>query len=116
VIANGLAAILFMIGYMLLGIAMIRTVHCLAGTGAGCSGCSDLLLAFGIAQLVSAAAWPIAILAVESRRRPRLAPLSAVARTDRLRCAGFRKAHLSTSTGSSESLVANRPVLLAATR
>jgi hypothetical protein len=33
VIANGLAAILFMIGYVLLGIAMMRTVHCLAGTG-----------------------------------------------------------------------------------
>jgi hypothetical protein len=33
VIVNGLVAILFMIGYVLLGVAMIRTVHCLAGAG-----------------------------------------------------------------------------------
>jgi hypothetical protein len=31
VIINGLAAILFMIGYVLFGVAMIRVRHCLAG-------------------------------------------------------------------------------------
>jgi hypothetical protein len=48
------------------------------------------LLAFGIAQLVSTAAWPIAILAVESGRRPRLARLSAVARTHQFRFTVFK--------------------------
>ena len=54
VIINGLATILFIIGYLLLGVAMIRT-----GTLPRWSGVLDAvgapahLLGFGIAQLVS---------------------------------------------------------------
>ena len=54
VIVNGLAALLFTIGYALFGVAMIRTATRLARP--------THLLGFGIAQLVSTAAWPIAIL------------------------------------------------------
>jgi hypothetical protein len=64
VIVNGLAAILFMIGYALFGIAMIRTVTLPRTYGVLVAvGAPAYLLAFGIAQLVSTAAWPIAILA-----------------------------------------------------
>ena len=63
VIVNGLAAILFMIGYLLLGVAMIRTVTLPRWSGVLVAvGAPAHLLGFGIAQLVSTAAWPIAIL------------------------------------------------------
>ena len=63
VIANGLAAILFMIGYVLFGVAMIRTAALPRWSGVLVAvGAPAHLLGFGIAQLVSTAAWPIAIL------------------------------------------------------
>jgi hypothetical protein len=63
VIINGLAAILFMIGYILLGIAMIRTSTLPRWSGVLVAvGAPAHLLGFGIAQLVTTAAWPIAIL------------------------------------------------------
>jgi len=61
-IVNGLAAILFMIGYLLFGIAMIRTATLPRWAGVLVAvGAPTHLLGFGIAQLVSTAAWPIAI-------------------------------------------------------
>jgi hypothetical protein len=63
VIINGLAAILFMIGYLLFGIAMIRTPTLPRWSGVLVAvGAPAHLLGFGVAQLVSTAAWPIAIL------------------------------------------------------
>ena len=63
-IVNGLA-ILFMIDYVLLGIATMRTVTLPRTYGVLVAvGAPAYLLAFGIAQLVSTDAWPIAILAV----------------------------------------------------
>jgi hypothetical protein len=63
VIINGLAAILFMIGYILFGIAMIRTATLPHWSGVLVAvGAPAHLLGFGIAQLASTAAWPIAIL------------------------------------------------------
>jgi hypothetical protein len=63
VIINGLAAILFMIGYVLFGIAMIRTPTLPRWSGVLVAvGAPAHLLGFGIAQLVTTAAWPIAIL------------------------------------------------------
>jgi hypothetical protein len=63
VIINGLAAILFMIGYLLFGIAMIRTATLPRWSGVLVAvGAPAHLLGFGMAQLVSTAAWPIAIL------------------------------------------------------
>jgi hypothetical protein len=63
VIVNGLAAILFMIGYVLFGVAMIRTATLPRWSGVLVAvGAPAHLLGFGIAQLVSTAAWPIAIL------------------------------------------------------
>ena len=62
-IINGLAAILFMIGYILFGVAMIRTATLPRWSGVLVAvGAPAHLLGFGIAQLVSTAAWPIAIL------------------------------------------------------
>jgi hypothetical protein len=62
VIINGLAAIVFMIGYVLFGIAMIRTATLPRWSGVLVAvGAPAHLLGFGIAQLVSTAAWPIAI-------------------------------------------------------
>ena len=62
-IINGLAATLFMIGYILFGIAMIRTGTLPRWSGVLVAvGAPAHLLGFGIAQLVSTAAWPIAIL------------------------------------------------------
>jgi hypothetical protein len=59
----GLAAILFMIGYILFGIAMIRTATMPRWSGVLVAvGALAHLLGFGMAQLVSTAAWPIAIL------------------------------------------------------
>jgi hypothetical protein len=63
VIINGLAAILFMIGYIMFGVAMIRTVTLPRWSGVLVAvGAPAHLLGFGIAQLVSTAGWPIAIL------------------------------------------------------
>jgi hypothetical protein len=63
VIINGLAAILFMIGYVLFGVAMIRTAALTRWSGLLVAvGAPAHPLGFGIAQLVSTAAWPIAIL------------------------------------------------------
>lgn len=61
VIINGLAAI--MIGYVLFGVAMIRTVTLRRWSGVLVAvGAPAHLLGFGIAQLISTAAWPIATL------------------------------------------------------
>jgi hypothetical protein len=63
VIINGLAAILFMIGYALFGVAMIRTPTLPRWSGwLVAVGAPSHLLGFGVAQLVSTAAWAIAIL------------------------------------------------------
>lgn len=60
---NGLAAIAFMVGYVLLGIAMIRTASLprLAGILVAV-GAPSHLIGFGLAQLVSPALWPIAVI------------------------------------------------------
>jgi hypothetical protein len=63
VIINGLAAVLFMIGYVLFGVAMIRTATLPRWSGVLVAvGAPAHLLGFGISQLVTTAAWPIAIL------------------------------------------------------
>ena len=63
VIINGLAAILFTIGYVLFGVTMIRTATLPRWSGVLVAvGAPAHLLGFGIAQLVSTGAWPIAIL------------------------------------------------------
>jgi hypothetical protein len=63
VMINGLAAVLFMIGYVLFGVAMIRTATLPRWSGVLVAvGAPAHLLGFGIAQLASTAAWPIAIL------------------------------------------------------
>ncbi len=89
VIVNGLAAILFMIGYVLFGVAMIRTETLPRWSG--------MLVAVGapaqIAWLWDGSAGfdrRVAdrdIAQCESRRRPRLARLSAVAPAGRFGCA-----------------------------
>ena len=63
VIINGLAAILFMVGYVLFGVAMIRAATLARWAGILVAvGAPAHLLGFGIAQLASTAAWLIAIL------------------------------------------------------
>jgi hypothetical protein len=59
---NGLAAIAFMVGYVLLGIAMTRTASLprLAGILVAV-GAPSHLIGFGLAQLVSPALWFIAV-------------------------------------------------------
>src|SRR4051812_28611324 len=58
VIINGFAAILFMIGYVLFGVAMIRTPALPRRAGILVAvGAPAHLLGFGIAQLVTSAAW-----------------------------------------------------------
>ncbi len=63
VISNGLAAIAFMVGYALLGIAMIRipALPRLSGVLVAV-GAPMHLLGFGISQLVSTAVWVVAII------------------------------------------------------
>jgi hypothetical protein len=62
VIVNGLAAILFMIGYVLLGIATMRTATLPHWSGVLVAlGAPAHLLRFGIARLVTTTAWSIAI-------------------------------------------------------
>jgi hypothetical protein len=90
VVINGLAAILFMIGYVLFGVAMIKTAALPRWSGVLVAvGAPAHLLGFGIAQLVATATWPIAILGSVSGRRARLGRLSALAATDRFRRACF---------------------------
>jgi hypothetical protein len=94
VIINGLAAILFMIRYVLFGVAMIRTGTLPRWSGVLVAvGAPGPFAGFRRAQLVSTAAWPIATSPArldrrladrdlgqcESWRRPRLARPSAVA-------------------------------------
>ena len=63
VIIKGLAAILFMIGYVLFGVAMIRAATLPRWAGVLVAvGAPAHLLGFGMAQLVTTAAWLIAIL------------------------------------------------------
>jgi hypothetical protein len=64
---NGLAAITFMIGYVLFGIAMIKTVGLprLAGILVAV-GAPAHLIGFGLAQLVTPVLWPIAIVGAVS--------------------------------------------------
>jgi hypothetical protein len=63
VVVNGLAAVAFIIGYAVFGIAMARTatIPRLAGVLVAVGGPLHLL-GFGVAQLVSPALWPIAVL------------------------------------------------------
>jgi hypothetical protein len=94
VIINGLAAILFMIGYALFGVAMIRTATLPRGSGVLVAvGAPAHLLGFGIAQFVSAAAWAIAI-------------LGSVSLGAGLAWAGFRLWH---TPAASDVLVSERP-------
>jgi hypothetical protein len=67
IVVNGLAAIAFMIGYVLFGIAMAwtPTVPRLAGLLVAV-GAPLHLLGFGLAQLVTPALWPIAVLGAVS--------------------------------------------------
>ena len=63
VVINGLAAILFMIGYLLFGIAMAKTATLPRLSGILVAvGAPAHLLGFGVAQLVSTAAWSVAVL------------------------------------------------------
>jgi hypothetical protein len=63
VIVNGLAAILFMIGYVLFGIAVIRVPTLPRWPGVLVAvGAPAHLIGFGVSQLVSTAGWSIAIL------------------------------------------------------
>jgi hypothetical protein len=100
-----------MIGYVLFGVAMIRTAMLLRWAGILVAvGAPAHLLGFGIAQLVSTAAWPDRDLGqCESRRRPRLARLSALAHTGRFGCACFRQVDTSMSTESAEQPVTKPP-------
>ena len=94
VIINGLAAILFMVGYILFGIAMIRTATLPRWSGVLVAvGAPAHLLGFGIAQLVSTAAWPIAI-------------LGSVSLGAGLAWAGYRLWHM---PAASDVLVSKRP-------
>jgi hypothetical protein len=94
VIINGAAAILFMIGYVLFGIAMIRTATLPRWSGVLVAvGAPAHLLGFGMAQLVSTAAWPIAI-------------LGSVSLGAGLAWAGYRLWH---TPAASDVLVSERP-------
>jgi hypothetical protein len=63
VIVNGLAAIVFMIGYVLFGVAMFRVATLPRWSGVLVAvGAPAHLIGFGVSQLVSTAAWSIAIL------------------------------------------------------
>lgn len=67
VVVNGVAALAFMVGYLLFGIAMIRSTALPNGPGFLVAvGAPAHLLGFGMAQLVSVALWPVAILGAVS--------------------------------------------------
>ena len=61
-VINGLAAIAFMIGYLLFGVAMTRTALPRWSGVFVAVGAPAHLLGLGISLLVSTAAWPVAIL------------------------------------------------------
>jgi hypothetical protein len=62
-VINGLAAITFIIGYFLFGIAMTRTALLPRFSGVLVAvGAPAHLIAAGISVLVSTAAWPVAVL------------------------------------------------------
>ena len=63
IVVNGLAAVVFIIGYAVLGIAMTRTATLprLSGVLVAAGGPVHLL-GFGAAQLISPVLWPIAVL------------------------------------------------------
>ena len=64
---NGVAALAFMVGYLLLGIAMIRSSALARWSGVLVAvGAPAHLLGFGMAQLVSVALWPVAVLGAVS--------------------------------------------------
>src|SRR4051794_31783987 len=67
IVVNGLAAILFMVGYVLFGLAIVRTPTSprLAGLLVTVGGPLHLL-GFGLAQLVTPALWQIAVLGAVS--------------------------------------------------
>ena len=59
---NGVAALAFMVGYLLLGIAMTRSSALPRWSGLLVAvGAPAHLLGFGMAQLVSVAFWPVAV-------------------------------------------------------
>ena len=111
VIVNGLAAILFMIGYVLFGVAMIRTATLPRWAGVLVAvGAPAHLLGFGISQLVSTAAWPIAILGSVSLGLGLGWPGYRMWRTPAASDVLFQiRPALTMSTGSSESPAANPP-------
>jgi len=62
VVFNGVAAIAFMVGWVIFGIAMARTGTLPAASGALVAlGAPTHLIGFGLAQLASPPLWPIAI-------------------------------------------------------
>jgi hypothetical protein len=65
-VINGLAAIAFMIGYLLFGIAMTRTALPRWSGVFVAVGAPAHLLGFGMSGLVSTAAWPVAVLGIVS--------------------------------------------------
>jgi hypothetical protein len=65
-VINGLAAIAFMIGYLLLGVAMTKTALPRRSGVFVAVGAPAHLLGLGISLLVSTAAWPVAILGSRS--------------------------------------------------
>jgi hypothetical protein len=61
-VINGLAAIAFMVGYLLFGVAMTKTALPSWAGVLVAVGAPAHLLGLGISLLVSTAAWPVAIL------------------------------------------------------
>jgi hypothetical protein len=111
VTANGLAVILFMISYLLFGVVMIRTatvprwagVLVAVGAPAHFAGFRDS--SAGVDRRVADRDPG----QCESWRRPRLARLSALARTNRFRCRCVRYVDTSMSTDPSDNAVVNPP-------
>jgi len=65
-VINGLAAIAFLIGFLLFGIAMTKTALPRWSGVLVAVGAPAHLLGFGISGLVSTTAWPVAILGIVS--------------------------------------------------
>ena len=109
VIINGLAAILFMIGYVLFGIAMIRIGD--AASLVRCSGRCGSSGPFDWFRRISARLHGRMVHCdlgqCESRRRSRLVRVSAVAWTGSTGCASFRGVDTSMSTRSSKTPATN---------
>jgi hypothetical protein len=103
-VINGLAAIAFMIGYLMFGVAMTKTALPRWSGVFVVVGAPAHLLGLGISLLVSTAAWPVAILgSVSLGARSRLARLSNVARTGCFGFASLKQLDRSMSSGSSEN-------------